>query len=252
MHTSSILNQYMDGAAAAIRQITQAARQSCAGGKPMLQDYPFWLYNAVFADYSAVTFLTKCISAVEYFDVRPLYCIVRSTLEKYADLANLHAKGRVYENYLWYLNFESNSLESFAAGNDEKGREFRRQAESYKRICMETFGLSRCNRLTRYYLMRDFNGLLSWEERSFIVPFNKKLSYIDSKCSQLLHNNVTFAARVSQEEIQEILLYMHYVMWTVQQLLPMFYTWPLPEIQEGSVQLRRAIECIHAGRALTE
>lgn len=252
MRTSNALNRYMDEANRCLRRIVHAARSLSIGGRPMLQDYPFWLYHAVFADYSAVTFLTKCIAAVEYFDLRPLYCILRSTLEKYADLANLYAKGRGYENYLWYLNFESNSIEAFASGDGTKGREFRRQAESYKRICMDSFCLSRCNRLTRYYLMRDFNERIRWEERSFIIPFNKHISHIDSKCSQILHNNVTFTARVPQEELLDILLYMHYAMWTAQMLLPQFYSWPLPEIQEGSVMLRRAIDCIHTGCALTE
>ena len=61
------------------------------------------------------------MSDIDYFDLRPLYCILRSSLEKYADLANLCAKGRTYEWYLWYLNFESNAMEAYTAGDSRKG-----------------------------------------------------------------------------------------------------------------------------------
>ena len=252
MRTSYALNHYMDEAAAKMRRISHEARSLSVNGTLMLQDYPFWLYHAIFADYSTISFLAKCMSDIDYFDLRPLYCILRSSLEKYADLANLCAKGRTYEWYLWYLNFESNAMEAYTAGDSREGASLRRKADSYKRQFMERWEISRCNRLTRYYVLGDFNQLIQGSVSPDIVQFNRSLSKIDSKCSQILHNNVTFAARHNREEIKDILTYIHYIMWTSQWMLPRFYSWNLPELQEGLAQLQQAIDCIHQGKGFME
>ena len=72
MRTSYVLNHYMDEAAAKMRRISHEARSLSVNGTLMLQDYPFWLYNAIFADYSTISFLAKCMSDIDYFDLRPL------------------------------------------------------------------------------------------------------------------------------------------------------------------------------------
>ncbi len=56
MRTSYALNHYMDEAAEKIGRIAHEARSLSVNGTLMLQDYPFWLYNAIFADYSTISF----------------------------------------------------------------------------------------------------------------------------------------------------------------------------------------------------
>ena len=66
-----------------------------------------WYYNAVFSDYVAITSLFLNMKDLEKVDLRPLFCILRSTLEKYADLANVFMKGKIYLDYIEHLNVKS-------------------------------------------------------------------------------------------------------------------------------------------------
>ena len=143
-------------------------------------------------------------------------------------------------------------MEAYTAGDGREGAALRRKSASYKRQFMERWEISRCNRLTRYYVLGDFNQLIQGSVSPDIVQFNRSLSKIDSKCSQILHNNVTFAARHNREEIKDILTYIHYIMWTSQWMLPRFYSWNLPELQEGLEPLQQAIDCIHQGKGFME
>lgn len=79
---------HMERACACMEKIALTARRMSVEGKPMVQDYPFWLYQALHADYETISFLAKSMPNIERFDLRPLYCILRSSLEKYADIAN--------------------------------------------------------------------------------------------------------------------------------------------------------------------
>ena len=98
MILSPNLCYHIDQAVAALNHLVVVSKQTTLQGKARLwvQDYYCWLHNAIVADYNTVTFLLKQMPDINQFDLRPIYCILRSTLEKYADVINL----AIYEEQL--------------------------------------------------------------------------------------------------------------------------------------------------------
>ena len=175
-----------------------------AGGQyPLGQDYCFWLYNGLIEDYQTITFLISNMSDINYFSLRPLYCILRSSFEKYADVLNFVVHGSKYQHYVNYLN-------NWAIGNE--------QCVVDEQNVKISFNISVCNRKTRYYLLGQANKFLE-ENYSVIADFNRKLAEMDAYYSQLLHNNLDVSPIPNDQKIVEILIQLQCMMYATTVLI---------------------------------
>ncbi|MCD2348877.1 hypothetical protein [Clostridium guangxiense] len=209
------------------------------------QDYFCWLNNAVFADYSTITFLLKSMPDINQFDLRPIYCILRSSLEKYADILNLYIKGNAYYAYMNYLNSESASKEFKAKGDIENGIIKKNEANEYANSVKQTFNINICNRTTRYYLLGEFNRLPQIGNLFFILEFNRNIVRLDSRFSQILHNNIESNSSNNFQKTNEILKSIHYMMYMSLCLFQVYYNLNTPQINQGIQYLKNAIDIIN-------
>lgn len=251
MRLSYAMTQNIDAVTYQLSVLRTKTYQYMINNKIMAIDYLCWLHNAVFADYSTITFLLKSMPEINEFDLRPIYCIMRSTLEKYVDIVNLYTKREAYYSYLNFLNIDSNSKAFKADGDYEKYNQYKKQADEYASEVKKNFGLPMCNRLTRYYLLGDFNKLPQLSSFPFVLEFNQNISKLDSKFSQILHNNKPLDNSNNTIKVKEILKYSHYMMWMSLGILQVFYNFNSPEISNGLFHLQNAINCIHSNQDIT-
>lgn len=233
MILSPNLCYHIDQAVAALNHLVVVSKQTTLQGKARLwvQDYYCWLHNAIVADYNTVTFLLKQMPDINQFDLRPIYCILRSTLEKYADVINLFHYGQPYEQYLWYLTHQSQGDEDLAEG--------------FSKHAKEHLNLPKCNRNTRYYLIDKRNSLYRVSQVVPQVPvISKKLKNIDSKYSRILHNNIDPHTVSRVEEVIELLLHLHYMMYTSTILFSHYYHLDSTVVSSALTNLYSAIHQI--------
>lgn len=169
----------------------------------LAQDYCFWLYNEVIEDSKAIFLILINTNNVNIISLRPIYCILRSTLEKYADILNFIQFGRDYEIYLNYLNQESQGILNL---------------ENEERKIKDMFKVEICNRKTRYYLLNSINSEFK-EEFMQIYNLNKSLSKIDFEYSSILHNNIQKYEKQNSEKIKEILHQLLCILYTTTSLI---------------------------------
>lgn len=217
---------------------------------PLACDYFCWLHNGIAADYSAITLLLANTADLNILQLSPIYGILRGTLEKYADVLNLYMKRAPYFDYLNFLNHDARATYEKKCGNSDQAEHYRQMAlEASKHVC-KNFNTDRCNRLTRYYLLGDFNKLPCLEQLPFIRNFNLFLWKYDSYFSLILHNNVEPLYRTIEEKIEEILKILHYMTYTSLCLLEIYYPWPAPEIKYGQCQLFNIVNLLHSSDSL--
>ncbi len=173
------------------------------GQYPLSQDYCFWLYNGLIEDYQTITFLVSNMLNINYFSLRPLYCILRSSFEKYADVLNFVVHG---SKYLYYVNY----LNNMAVGNE--------QCIVDEQNVKSSFNIAVCNRKTRYYLLGQANKFLG-ENYPGIADFNRNLADMDSYYSQLLHNNLDVNLVPNYQKIVEILIQLQCMMYATTVLI---------------------------------
>lgn len=176
---------------------------------PLAQDYCFWLYNGLNEDYQTITFLLSNMINVNYFSLRPLYCILRSSFEKYADILNFIVHQSKYYCYVNYLNNKSVGNEQYIF--DEQN-------------VKSTFNLSVCNRKTRYYLLGQANKFLD-TNYPVISEFNRNLAEMDSYYSQLLHNNLDVQLTPNYQKIVEILKQLQCMIYATTVLIKGYYAY---------------------------
>lgn len=221
----------------------------------LAQDYFCWLNNALYADYSAIFCLLSNLYDINKVDLRPIYCIMRSSLEKYADILNLVERKEEYYPYLQYLNDSSmarllkENYIYYANSKEEeddlkkKADDFKKSADENNKRVKESLKQKHCNRRTRYYLARELseiNELFSKSDDSYkyIIPndicdffkshsksydFSKKLLERDSKYSQIAHNNIEIDADDNPTKVKEILINVNYMMLDSVYLLGYYY-----------------------------
>ncbi|OBR96835.1 hypothetical protein CLRAG_03440 [Clostridium ragsdalei P11] len=214
------------------------------------QDYFCWLNNAIFADYSTITFLLKSMPDINQFDLRPIYCIMRSSLEKYADILNLYIKGKPYYAYMNYLNCYSASRTFKANGEIDIATNKSKEADEYKNIVKQTFNTDTCNRTTRYYLLGEFNKLPQLDNIPFVLEFNRNIANLDSRLSQILHNNVESNISSNFKKTNEIIKSIHYMMYISLCLFQIHYNWYTLQINQGLQYLKNAINIINDNQAI--
>lgn len=179
-------------------------------------DYCFWLYRGIIEDYNTVSFLISNMNNINSITLRPLYCILRSTLEKYADVLNFYGYNENYYAYIDYLNVHSQFMRSNNLDNII--------VEQKKEKARKSLGVDKCNRLTRYYLLGKANSIFIERNENLIVEFNKSLSSLDSEYSQLLHNNVDYISiKSNQDRIKEILYNLQIIAYATTNFVRMYY-----------------------------
>jgi len=176
---------------------------------PLAQDYCFWLYNGLSEDYQTITFLVSNMININHFSLRPLYCILRSSFEKYADILNFIVHQSKYHYYVNYLNNRSVGNEQYVV--DEQN-------------VKTSFNLTVCNRKTRYYLLGQANKFLD-ANYQVITEFNRNLSELDSYYSQLLHNNLDVKITPNYQKIVEILKQLQCMMYATTVLIKGHYAY---------------------------
>lgn len=151
-------------------------------------DYPFWLYNNVASDYFSIinllnnqetVFLNQLPYPINY--LRPIYCILRSTLEKHADILNYLCWGDAYIGLLEHLNDLSAYLMN-------KKNSTKPQLDSKIQDQLKLGPNRAVTSSTRFFLLNRFNDIY-YSQYHNIVDFNKKCSTLYSSFSQQLHNN---------------------------------------------------------------
>ncbi len=182
-----------------------------------------WYYNAIVSDYVAITSLFQNMNDVEKVDLRPLFCILRSTLEKYADLANVFMKQHVYLDYIEHLNVKSASKFYEASGDENQAKMCRQKAYEYAKNVKYHYRIPVCNRLSRYYLIKDLSFSDEIKKLSYIREYNKTLTTIDSKYSQLLHNNLEVLFIDNYVKSNEIITFLHYMMYVSTLLIDSYF-----------------------------
>lgn len=227
---NSKLVETCDSATQALRFLEGVTKtQACAHNVVWASDYFCWLHNALLADYATITFLFKTMQDIESFDLRPIYCIIRSSLEKYADILNLYTYGSRYAYYLMYLSFYSSViyLKNCQRTNHEDILIKEKQRDEARQNFFNNFAAELhtkiCNRKTRYFLLWKANALSILNEQDDICAFNKEISQLDSKYSQILHNNAEYHPQNNLYKTQEILRYVHYMMFVSLRLFPEYY-----------------------------
>lgn len=211
----------------------------------LAQDYFCWLNNAIFADYSTITFLLRNMSDINLSDLRPIYCILRSTLEKYADILNLYIKREPYYAYIRYLNSDSASRAFKATGDTANEKVKKKEAIFFANSVKQSFNTNICNRTTRYYLLGEFNKLPQLTNLPFILEFNKSISNLDSRFSQILHNNIELNNRNNFENSNEILKSIHYIMYMSLCLFQSYYQYNSALLNYIIEHLENAISIIN-------
>lgn len=250
IHLSQMFVQNIGNATFQLTQLRNKTVVTSYGRFPLANDYLCWLHNALFSDYSTVTYLLTNMPDIDCFDLRPVYCILRSSLEKYADILNLFMKRDLYYAYLIYLNSDSTSRALKSTGDKEGGERFRKEADQNIETVKKNFNVTKCNRLTRYYLLGDFNSLPAIQNMPNILEFNRTLFSIDSKFSQLLHNNIETFSSNNFEKSYEILKYTHYMMYISLCLLELYYQMNFPEIASSQYFLLSLINDLKTNQAL--
>lgn len=166
---------------------------------PLANDYCFWIYNGIIEDYQAIIFLISNLNNIYSTSLRPIYSVLRGTIEKYADVLNFSIYKDKYYSYISYLNFDS-------IGD-------KNSSLAYWEETKKLFNLRICNRKTRYYLLGQVNSIID-EQFTKIIDFNRKLSEIDSYYSMMLHNNLDSQKIPNEQRIVDILTYLQYILYT--------------------------------------
>lgn len=222
MRLNNVLNQNISEAKACLFGLKSETFRLPFNGKVWAQDYFCWLENSIIADYETITFLFQNMTDINVCDLRPLYCILRSSLEKYADTMNFVSWGREYEMYLQYLNLQAAAREEWRKQDSQNAQRISEEAEKQKNTFQERFHLKKCNRYTRYYMLRESNGLLQEHERK-VGDFNKRLACLDSKCSRIHHNNLDMEWKSNKDKAEEILRTIHLIMYDSLNLFLQYY-----------------------------
>lgn len=206
--------------------INQVHRGMYAGWVAQNDNF-FILYNSIYSDYKIINYVLGSIYDLNSVDFNSLYCILRSTLEKYADLVNIFLYGdQKYISYLQFLHEDS----LFIATKDES---YKNEKNKYLEIIKKDFendlkkGSKEVffNRKTRYDLAKGFEKSYLFEQmkKGFIpgitftiTDFNNNLSNLDSNYSQILHNNLTpfifYNNNDSQIKASDIIKKIHCIM----------------------------------------
>lgn len=200
---------------------------------PIANDRLCFLNNALISDFLHITFSLMSMPDINQFDLRPLYCVLRSAIEKYADITNHFSCGDNYYQYLDYLDNYSDYIYHCIR------REFTQQEKKNVEEKLEKeethieglLGVEKCNRSTRYYLLGRFNflyksdgtGRVVGENAERIIEFNKELAKLDSSFSQILHNNVETNPRSNKEKVAEIYRAIVYATYAAQRQFETYY-----------------------------
>ena len=192
----------------------------------LFQDYPCFIMRRIISEHTNVL---RLLNNTDIFseDVEALQCICRSLVENYADILNFSSYHRKYYNCLLYLNMSSdirllNSarrnnqidiLRRFMNSNEQEVNQelllklvdahinaleakkttyynfIRNDFSDYKWSDRDIkFGL----RTKRYELLKEFNkrhqnnGDVVMQQ---VILLNNSINFLDSRLSQILHNN---------------------------------------------------------------
>lgn len=186
---------------------------------PLAGDYCFWLFNGLSEDYQTITFLLNGMNDVNFFSLRPLYCILRSSFEKYADILNFIFYKDTDKDYNLYISY----LNTHAVNNPN----YKIYEERFKSI----FEMKYCNRRSRYYLLKlanEYFFLLEQADHNLqyypISKFNEDIiNYYDHYYSQLLHNNLDYKFEPNWKRIVDILKQLQSMIFATTSLLPNYY-----------------------------
>lgn len=250
MQLNYFLRQNIDVTTTNLLQLSNETRRIQYKNGVLAQDYFCWLNNAIFADYSTITFLLKSMPDINQFDLRPIYCILRSSLEKYADILNLYIKGEPYYAYMNYLNSDSASKAFNVNGDIENGTIKKNEANEYANNVKQTFNVKICNRITRYYLLGEFNKIPELDNLPYILDFNKSIISLDSRFSQILHNNIESSIINNFKKTDEILKYIHYMMYISLCLFQRYYNCNIPQVNQGIQYLKSTIDIINSNQGI--
>ena len=88
---------------------------------------------------------------------------------------------------------------------------------------MRGYRIPVCNRLSRYYLIKDLSFTEEVKNLSHIRDYNKILTTIDSRYSQLLHNNLEVMFSDNYVKANEIITYLHYMMYISTLLIDSYF-----------------------------
>ena len=93
----------------------------------------------------------------EQFDLRPIYCILRSALEKYTDILNLFTHGDNYHHYLNYLNLSSQAM--LERSESKNANASQNKADEFQLQVKNLFKQDKCN---GFILQYECNVILSF------------------------------------------------------------------------------------------
>lgn len=120
----------------------------------------------------------------------PVIGIMRSSIEKFADIINLSIYGNQYNPYLTFL-----------ADNPSNPRN-----QNLEMHLKNTLHQNKITRKTRYYLLREFTNRIENYPES-LRDFNNELPRLDSRFSSKLHNNPDPYYESDDFKINEIIHY---------------------------------------------
>ena len=170
-------------------------------------------FSRIMEDFNVLSYWIETCMDFNQFELTPLFCVLRSTIEKYADLVNFYYYGEGYTLFLNHLWFESQGRgsEEFALRNYEELKKWL----VMKGVFSEE-NTAFANRVTRYYMLANFNSKFntSFSNCGFesIILLNRKLRKLDSNFSSIIHDNPDFnrEKKVKVDEILDVLLHVAY------------------------------------------
>lgn len=160
-------------------------------------DYCFWVYRNLTEDIAALSCLIGCTNQIEYITGWPILTILRSAIEKYADIVNFENLSCRYEEYLCYL------AKNAAKELDEEAKY--RTVEELKK----QFNVSYINPKTKYHLLKRVNHESPIQKEAH--GFNQGLSNMHSDLSKKLHGNPVIDGKTSMNHINETLRAIYYM-----------------------------------------
>lgn len=167
-------------------------------------DYIPYLASEISIDFFVIFHSINGYRNIEQYDYRTQRDILRSMIEKYANILNLHVYGKKYYSYMELFNGSSRSSKDMHALFSGNYNALSKESKNLLSEIQENFNIKRVNRKTRYYLLSGFNRKYSnrWPQ---IVKFNRTLADMDFQCCSACHNNRMAQIKPNWYRVQEVL-----------------------------------------------
>ncbi len=180
-------------------------------------DYVNYAFDGIIHDFWSLTVILNNIPlGIDRFEFRPCYSILRSALEKYADMINFMEYGDCYYAYLNKISCAPHKFKY--STKDMMISEIGTFGERWmNEIKPDSNKIYNVNRSTRYYLTKTTNTKFELQFNDYglgmLIQFNRSLKELDKNFSSILHNNFNPYTN-KRLEVMEIYKTLVYVMYT--------------------------------------